>query len=207
MNIGLMGGTFDPIHNGHLMVAEEARTRLGLSEVIFIPAGQPWLKWLKVNRTISAAEHRVEMVRLAIADKPYFNLSTVEIDRGGPSYTIDTLADLRSKMCDEDRLILILGWDSMAELTRWLEPARLVSMCYLAVAPRPRFPPPDIRALNRAIPGLSRRVTLMEGPNLDISSSDIRDRVARGLSIRHLVPQAVDEYIKLHKLYAVESIK
>ena len=202
MNIGVIGGTFDPIHNGHLMIAEEARTRLNLAEVLFIPAGQPWLK---TDRPISEAEHRVQMVRLATADRPYFRLSTIEIERGGPSYTVDTLTELQAQLRAEDKLFLILGWDSLAELVQWLEPSRLVKMCYLAVVPRLGYPRPNLKALNRAIPGLSRRVTLMEGPQIDVSASEIRDRVARGLSIRHLVPEPVNRYIKEHKLYIVQN--
>ena len=113
MNIGVMGGTFDPIHMGHLLVAEEARTRLQLAEILFVPAGIPWLK---TDRPISDAWHRMEMVRLAIADKPYFKISTVEIERAGPSYTVDTIADLRGQIGAEDELFLILGWGSLAEL-------------------------------------------------------------------------------------------
>lgn len=109
MNIGVLGGTFDPIQKGHLLLAEEARARLDLAEVIFVPAGQPWLK---TGSTISAAEHRVEMVRLAIADKPYFKLSTMEIERAGPSYTVDTIAELQTQLGAGDELFFIMGWGS-----------------------------------------------------------------------------------------------
>jgi nicotinate-nucleotide adenylyltransferase len=198
MNIGVLGGTFNPIHKGHLVLAEEARTRLNLMVVRFIPAGQPWLK---VDSPISLAEHRVQMVRLAITDKPYFSLSTTEIERDGPSYTVDTIAELQAEVGAGDELFLILGCDILDELPQWREPARLIEMCHLVVAPRPDYPRPDLKSLERAIPGISRRVMLMDGPIIDISASVIRERVTRGLSIRHLVPEPVNGYIKQHNLY------
>ena len=198
MNIGVLGGTFDPVHNGHLIVAEEVKTRLNLVEIIFVPAGQPWLKAAK---PISPAEHRLQMLRLAIADKPYFKLSTIEIERTGPSYTIDTITELRDKFGSEDELFFILGWDSLAELPQWREPSRLIKMCYLVAVPRPGYPRPKLKTLEVIIRGLSQRVMLMKKPEIDISASAIRERVARGLSIRHLVPEPVNRYIKEHGLY------
>lgn len=198
MNIGVMGGTFDPIHLAHLAVAEEARARLNMAEILFVPAGQPWLK---PDTYISPAEHRVNMLRLAIADKPYFKLSTVEIERAGPSYTVDTIAELKGELDAGDELFFILGWDSLSELPKWREPSRLVRMCRLVVAPRPGCSAPDLKSLEAAIPGLSQRVTIMDKPEIDISASEIRERVARSLSIRHLVPEPVDRYIKEHGLY------
>ncbi len=198
MNIGVMGGTFDPIHNGHLAVAEEVRSRLDLDVTLFMPAGQPWLK---VDNPVSPAEYRVHMVRLAIADKPYLELSTVEIERPGATYTVDTMAELQAQLGAENDLFFILGWGSLAELPQWKEPSRLITMCHLVVVPRPGYPRPDLKALEALIPGLSRRVILMEKPEIDISASEIRDRVVQGLSISHLVPEPVARYIKRHKLY------
>jgi nicotinate-nucleotide adenylyltransferase len=198
VKIGVIGGTFDPIHNGHLLIAEETRAELNLAQVLFVPAGQPWLK---TNSPMGAAEHRLEMVRLATADRASFRLSTVDIDRPGPSYTIDTLADLQSQFGAGARLFFILGWDSLAELPRWREPSRLVKLCRLVAVPRPGYPPPDLNSLEAAIPGISKRVTLLDRPKLDISATVIRERVARGLSIRHLVPEVVERYIKQNKLY------
>jgi len=198
MNIGVLGGTFDPVHIGHLILAEEVRARLNLAEILFVPAGQPWLK---VDSPISPAEHRVEMVRLAIADKPYFKLSTMEIERAGPTYTVDTIAEIKARLEAGDELFFILGWDNLAELSLWREPSRLIIMCRLVAVPRPDYPLPDLKALEASIPGLSQRVTLMDKPEIDISASAIRDRVAQGLSIRRLVPEPVDEYIGQHKLY------
>lgn len=201
MNIGVLGGTFDPIHIGHLILAEAVRARLNLAEILFVPAGQPWLK---VDSPISAAEHRVEMVRLAIADKPYFKLSTMEIERAGPTYTVDTIAELKAQLGAGDELFFILGWDNLAELPRWWQPSRLITMCRLVAVPRPGYPVPDLEALEASIPGLSQRVTLMDKPEVDISALAIRDRVAQGLSIHRLVPMPVERYIKEHKLYLTQ---
>jgi len=201
MNIGVLGGTFDPIHMGHLILAEEVRARLNLAEILFVPAGQPWLKG---GSPISSARHRVEMVRLAIADRPYFKLSAIEIERSGPTYTVDTIAELKTQLGVGDELFFILGWDSLADLPRWWQPSRLVAMCRLVVVPRPGYPAPDLKALEAGIPGLSQRVTLMDKPEIDISASAIRERVAQGLSIHHLVPEPVGEYIKQHKLYLMQ---
>ncbi len=200
MNIGVIGGTFDPIHNGHIIVAEEARTRMNLAETLFVPAGLPWLK---TASPILPAKHRAKMVRLAIADKPYFKLSAVDIERAGPSYTVETIADLQGQIGAEDELFLILGWDSLAELPQWQEPSRLITMCRLVVVPRPGYPRPKLKSLEASIPGISQQAMLLDGPEIDISASNIRERVAKGLSVRHLVPEPVNRYIKEHKLYSV----
>jgi len=201
MNIGVLGGTFDPIHMGHLLVAEEARARLNLTETLFMPAGQPWLK---PNNVISPAEHRVEMVRLAIADRPYFKLSTMEIERTGPTYTVDTIAELQSQIGAGDELFFILGWDNLNQLPQWHEPSRLVKMCRLVAVPRVDSPTPDLDSLEAAIAGLSQRVILLDTPQIDINASEIRRRVARGQSISQLVPEPVERYIQEHRLYVRE---
>jgi len=198
MKIGVMGGTFDPVHEGHLIVAEEVRTRLGLSEVIFVPAGQPWLK---TSHSISPAEHRFRMLALAIADNAHFKLSAIEIERGGSTYTFETIAELRSQLGDGDEIFFILGWDSLSLLPQWREPPRLFEMCHLVAVPRPKYPLPDLEAMENLLPGISQRVVMMDKPEIDISSSAIRDRVKEGLSIHHLVPESVEEYIGEHKLY------
>jgi len=198
MKIGVLGGTFDPIHNGHLAVAEEVRSRLSLSEILFVPAGRPWLKG---DTPISPAKHRVEMVRLAVADKPYYKVSTMEIDRAGPSYTVDTMGELRAKIGAGDELFFILGWSSLAELPQWKEPARIIELCKLVAVPRPGYLRPDLRSLETSIPGLGQRVTILDKPEVDISASDIRERVAKGLSISGLVPEAVERYIREKGLY------
>ncbi len=198
MNIGVLGGTFDPIHKGHLIIAEEARGRLNLAEILFVPAGQPWLK---MNSPISAAEHRVQMVHLAIADKPCFKLSTMEIERAGPTYTVDTIAELRAQLGAGEEFFFILGWDNLTELPQWKEPSRLVKMCHLVAVPRPGCPPPDLDSLEAIVPGLTDSTIILDLPEIDISASEIRQRVAQGLPIDHLVPEAVDKYIREHRLY------
>ena len=194
----ILGGTFDPIHCGHLGIAEEVMARLSLAQVLFIPTGQPWLK---VDRAISPAVHRVEMARLAISSHHHFKLSTMEIDRPGPSYAVDTLASLQSELGAETRLFFILGWDSLAEFHKWKDPARLVQMCQLVAVPRPGSRPPDISALESAVIGISLRVIMLDIAVIDISASDIRRRVAQGLSISELVPKAVERYVLEQRLY------
>ena len=202
MNIGVLGGTFDPIHMGHLIIAEETRVRLALAEVLFIPAGEPWLK---TNNYISPAEHRVQMVRLAIAGEPSFKLSMMEVERPGPSYTVDTIAELKGQIRAGDKLFFILGWDNLMQLPQWREPSRLAQMCCLVAVPRVGYPPPDLNTLEAAIPGLSQSIVMLDAPQIEISSSEIRSRVARGLSIHHLVPEPVEKYIRQHGLYIAQK--
>jgi nicotinate-nucleotide adenylyltransferase len=197
MKLGVLGGTFDPIHNGHLAVAEEVRKRLELDEILFMPTGQPWLK---AGKPLTKAEHRMEMVRLAIAGRAYCKLSTMEIDREGPSYTVDTMAELKNQRGD-DELFFILGWDSLAELPKWREPDGIIRLCQLVAVPRPGHKRPDLNVLEKSIRGLSERVTVLDKPEVDISASDIRERVARGQSIGGLVPEAVERYIREEGLY------
>ncbi len=201
MNIGVLGGTFDPIHMGHLIIAEEVRARLDLDEVLFVPAGQPWLKLNNAN-AISPPRHRLEMARLAIAGEPAFKLSTMEIDRPGPSYTVDTMAELSGQVGAEGKLYFILGWDNLNQLPKWHQPLRLVELCRLVPVRRVGFASPDLDSLEAAVPGLSQSLVMLDTPQIEISSSEIRQRVARGLSIHQLVPEPVERYIIEHKLYA-----
>ena len=198
MKIGILGGTFDPIHSGHLAIAEAARKRLGLAEVYFIPAAQTPFK---DSANVSAVEHRLNMVRLAIASYPYFKLSTVEVDRPGPSYTVDTISELREKIGSENELYFIIGLDSLSQFSRWREPARIIRMCRVVAVPRPGYSVPDKKALEDAIPGISGRLTILDEPKLDISATEIRQRVKRGEPITDLVPDSVAEYIRKEKLY------
>jgi nicotinate-nucleotide adenylyltransferase len=200
VNIGVLGGTFDPVHIGHLVIAEEARINLGLSEVLFVPAGQPWLK---LDRNITPAVHRVEMVRRAIADNPYFKLSTLEVERPGSSYTVDTLTMLRKQLGSEASFFFILGRDTLAELPLWKEPQKVVQLCRLVVPPR--LGSRDLKHLEKAIPGLLDKVIQLDMPVIGISSSEIRQRLAQGLSIRYLVPPGVEKYITEHKIYSTSA--
>lgn len=196
MNIGVLGGTFDPIHIGHLIVAEEARVRLGLKEVIFVPAGQPWLKQ---GSNITPADHRVEMVRRAIAGNPHFRLCVIEIERPGPSYTVDTMMELRRHIDREASLFFILGRDTLVDLHLWKEPEKLVQLCRLVVAPR--LGSRDLKHLKQSMPRLLDEIMQLDMPVIDISSSAIRDRVSQGLSIRYLVIEGVESYIAGHGIY------
>jgi nicotinate-nucleotide adenylyltransferase len=198
MDIGVLGGTFDPVHVGHLIIAEEARIKLGLSQVVFVPAGQPWLKQ---DSDISSGEHRLEMIRLAIAPNAFFRASTVDLERPGPSYTVDTLADLKRELGQEGNLYFILGLDALAGLPTWKEPQKIVELCYLVAAKRAEAMDVDLDSLERSIPSISSRVIILDNPLIDISSSDIRQRVAEGKSIHEMVPEAVERYIREKRLY------
>jgi len=203
MNIGVLGGTFDPIHIGHLKVAEEAIARLDLPRILFMPAGQPWLKLNNAN-AISPVPHRLEMVRLAISSNPRFKLSTLEIERSGPTYTVDTIAQLQSQIGAGDEIFFILGWDNLMQLPQWHQPQRLIEMCRLVAVPRVDFPLPDLPALEKELPGIKERVILFDKPRIDINASEIRRRAAQGKSISDFVPKAVESYIKEHSLYVTE---
>ena len=198
MNIGVLGGTFDPIHSGHLVIAEAARLKFDLSRVIFVPAGQPWLK---TDRKITPSIQRVGMVRLAIAGKADFEVSTVEIDRPGPSYSVDTVSILSQRLGAAARIFFLVGWDSLAELPQWQEPGRLIQLCTLVAVIRPGLSRPDLKLLESSVPGITKSVVWLDIPPINVSSSDIRDRVARGQSIHGLVPEDVESYIKENKLY------
>ena len=195
--IGIMGGTFDPIHVGHLAVAEEAREALVLERVLFVPAGQPPHK---LPGSVSPVRDRVAMVELAIAGNPAFELSTVEIERVGPSFTVDTVEALASAHRGTT-LHLILSAETFAELPSWHEPERLFEAARMAVVPREGYPAPDPAWLGRAFPGREDRVDYLGGPRLGLSSTALRTRVAAGRSIRYLVPPAVEAYIVDHHLY------
>jgi len=198
MNVGILGGTFDPIHTGHLILAEEARVQLKLGEVLFVPAGQPWLK---AGRSITPVFHRVEMVRRAIVDNPRFKLCTLEVERSGPSYTVDTLMALKEQMGAEANFFFILGRDTLADLPLWKEPDKLLQMCRLVAAPRVS-PGVDLDFLEVSLLGIRNNVIELDMPVIEISSSQIRQRLAQGLSIRYLVPDEVEKYIVEQELYS-----
>jgi nicotinate-nucleotide adenylyltransferase len=194
MNVGILGGTFDPVHTGHLLLAEQARDQLALDEVLFIPAGEPWRKG---HRAITPGEHRLTMLRLAIEGHDGFGMSDIELRREGPTYTADTLESLASERLD-DAFWFILGADALADLPNWREPERIVRHAMLAVAPR-EAQQVNVAALK--IPALAQRVTMFSCPRFDTSSTEIRQRVAAGQSIRYLVPDAVRRYIDEQGLY------
>jgi len=198
MKLGVMGGTFDPIHYGHLAAAEEARMQLKLERVLFAPVRIPPHK---PDEEILALEHRLAMVELAIASNPHFSLSRVDIDRPAPYYTIDTIAILREEwQVGRYDIHFIMGSDSFADILTWHRPQKLLELCHLAVMARPGYEI-DLLALEASLPGASSRIQLLDMPFLDISSSDLRRRVGEGLSIKYLLPEAVESYIHAHHLY------
>ncbi len=192
MRIGVMGGTFDPIHIGHLVAASEVAHRFRLDRVVFVPTGQPWQK---SDRHVSAPEDRYLMTVIATAADPRFEVSRVDIDRDGPTYTVDTLRDIRAEMGEEHDYHFITGADALGEILSWREPDEVLRLAHLVGVTRPGHVLAD--------PGLAPgRVTLLEIPALAISSSDIRARVARGEPIRYLVTPGVEAYIAKVGLYA-----
>jgi nicotinate-nucleotide adenylyltransferase len=194
---GVFGGTFDPIHLAHLAVAEAARDTFGLRRVLFIPAAQPPHK---IGREISVVEHRVAMVEAAVDGNPAFEVSRLEVERAGPSYTVDTLAAL-CEAAPGDHLALILSAESYSEFATWHEPRRILDIADLIVAPRVGYADADPDLLPRQFPDAPAAVAFMDGPRIRLSGSEIRQRAADGRSVRYLVPDAVAAYIGDHGLY------
>lgn len=194
--VGVFGGTFDPIHLGHLIAAEDARERLGLDEVLFIPAGQPWFK---AGAAVSAAQHRLAMARLAVKGNPRFRVSDIEIRRPGPSYTIDTLEALAAERPGAE-LYVLLGLDALREMRRWRDPGRVFAMARVVGMARPGASL-DFAELDAAAPDAVHRALIVDGPRVDISGTDIRRRIAAGLSVRYRLPSDVADYARRHGLY------
>lgn len=198
MKLGILGGTFDPIHIGHLIIAQEAAARVGLDEVLFIPTGQPWMK---AGRPVSPAHHRMEMLSLALECNPQFKASSIEIERPSPSYTVDTLIALQEGVARGSALFFILGMDSIQNLHRWHQPERLFDLCTLLVVSRPGHTDFDWASLDRIRPGARDKVNFIEGPYIGISGAEIRRRVSQGLPITYWLPRAVERYIYEKGLY------
>ena len=196
MRLGVLGGTFDPAHTGHLVLAEQAREQLRLDRVLWVPAGDPWRK---AGEPVSAAEDRLAMVQLAIDGNDAFEVSTTELDRPGPTYTLDTLRQLHGEYAAEE-LVFLMGLDALWDLPNWHRPAELVRLALLGVARR-GDEQPRLAELERQLPGLEERVRWVKMPRLDISGTELRRRAAEGQSLRYLVPPAVADYIDEHHLY------
>jgi nicotinate-nucleotide adenylyltransferase len=196
--LGLLGGTFDPIHCGHLVIAEEARVRLDLAEVRFVPAGQPPHKR---PDAVSPAADRLAMVRLAIAGNPAFTVSTLEIERAGPSYTVDTVRQVAQTEGPDVHLHFIVGGDALPDLLSWYAPDRLLDLCTLVVVRRPEVQPVDLRDLQERLPALEKKLILLDGPQFAVSGTEIRQRMNTQLPIRYQVPEAVWAYVREHGLY------
>ncbi len=197
--VGIMGGTFDPVHYGHLYIAECSRHRFGLEQVIFIPSGQPAHK----KRTdILDPVHRLQMIRLAIASNPFFSVSTGEIDRPGPTYAVDTLEQLHQESHGVKEYFFITGADAILEILTWKDVTRIFELCRFIAVTRPGY---SLTALNRVLQDLTAgqqaRIHLHETSGILISSTDIRERVIAGEPIKYLLPEGVEKYIEAHKLY------
>jgi len=194
--LGLMGGTFDPVHHGHLWAAEDSRLRFGLDAVVFLPCGQAPHR---PDEAITPAEHRYAMAVLATAGNPYFAVSRTEIERPGPSYTIDTVREYRAHHGPGTELFFITGADAVLQILSWHEPEALLRECRLIAVARPGH---DLSLLADHL-GADRaaRIAVVDMRSLDISSTEIRQRVAAGLSVRYLTPDPVCDYIAKHSLY------
>ncbi len=212
--IGVIGGTFDPVHYGHLVIAEEVYAALELDKMVFVPTGQPPHK---PDRVVTASQHRLAMLERAIAGNPHFSLSRVDVDRPGPSYTVETLGLLRRQWEAEGipgvgyvedvkqiELYFVLGWDSLEYLLTWYDPAGILAQLdYLVAIKRPRYNEDIayIDALEKRLPGLKQRLVIVPAPQLDISSTDLRMRVAQGRPIKYQLPESVEQYIVQYGLY------
>ena len=193
MRLGLMGGTFDPIHLGHVLAAEEALERCRLDEVWFVPAGRPWMK---EGEEVSAAHHRINMATLAVSSNPRFSVSSIEVDREGLTYTVDTLEELNREDTSRE-LFLIVGADSLVQMDRWKEPERIRELCRIVAVPRPGYDAPNTAGGADE----STRVIFLEAPLTAISATEVRERVSKGLPVGDWVPEAVEAYIRRHGLY------
>ena len=194
MRLGVFGGTFDPVHVGHLLAAEQAREQLQLDRVLFVVAGQPWLK---ADQPVTEAHHRVRMVEMAIEGNPYFKSSSLELRREGPTYTVDTLEEVAARTTAE--VYLIVGADAVTEMERWHNPRRVLQLAMIAVVTRPGINgrlPASLAAFGCCVD--------VHCPPVGVSSTDVRARVASGRTIRYMVPHAVEEYIVANGLYADE---
>jgi nicotinate-nucleotide adenylyltransferase len=193
--LGIMGGTFDPIHYGHLVTAEEALHQFDLDRVIFVPTGSPWMK---EHEVVSPAEDRYLMTVIATASNPRFRVSRIEVDRDGPTYAVDTLRSLKTELGFDADLFFITGGDAVLEIFQWKEPQELFDLAHFIAATRPGY---DIAAFESHAPNHHPRITVMSIPALAISSTDIRTRVAKGRPIRYLVPEGVNSYVQKAGLY------
>ncbi len=196
MRIGVLGGTFDPIHLGHLIIAEEARDRLDLEEVCFVPARDPWMK---AGQPLTSGHDRLSMARLAMEDNPFFRVSTLELERPGPSYTVDTLRELQEDYGPEAQLFFILGSDAFVRFDEWKDTEGILGLATLVVVDRPGATA-SAEAIDQQV-GNAGSVERVRGVHLEISAKDIRRRVAAGASIRYLVPEPVERYIYARGLY------
>jgi nicotinate-nucleotide adenylyltransferase len=190
-----MGGTFDPIHYGHLVTAEAALSEFHLGEVVFVPTGQPWMK---EGRDVVSPEDRYLMTVIATSSNPRFWVSRIEIEREGPTYTIDTLQEIREQSEEDVDLFFITGADAILEIFQWKDPEEVLQLAHFIAATRPGY---DVARFEREAPTSHPNISVLNVPALAISSSDVRQRVREGRPIRYLVPEGVQTYIEKRRLY------
>lgn len=195
MKLGIMGGTFDPIHLGHLAAAENARYYLGLDLILFMLSAQPPHKDYQM---VSPAPHRLRMVELAIADNSWFKASTLEMERQGASYTVDTLKELKQKL-ERPEVYFLMGSDSLFDLVNWYHYEEIASLCTLVSVSRPGFA--NEEALESVPASIRKKTIILEVPGLEISSTELKRRLQSGEPVRYLLPEAVAAYIEEHRLY------
>ena len=193
--IGVLGGTFDPIHMGHLAIARSARSFLDLDYILLIPAGQPWLRQVKPAEN---AYHRLAMTKLAAESEPWLLVSDIEVNRPGPTFTVETLEQLRNIHGDWTELYLIIGEDALKDLHRWRNPERVVKLAQVIGVKRPGVASVDLKKM---FPAEDQQPIILEGPLLDISAMEVRERIAAGRPIDQLVPESVETYINSNNLY------
>ena len=196
-SVGILGGTFDPIHYGHLTLAEDAMFRAGLAKIIFVPAARPPHK---DNYRVQSSEHRVAMVKHAINYNPKFELSTIELERTGPSYTVDTVYDLKQKYSTSD-LYYIMGLDAFLTLYEWKEADRLVNLCRFIILTRPGYNRAEAELASAWPAGSRPNFSIIELRQVDISSQELRSKILKREAITGLVPRSVEQYIKTNRLY------
>lgn len=198
--VGVLGGTFDPVHYAHLAIAEEVYHALKLKRVVFVPAGQPPHK---LGCHVTPVEQRVQMLERAIAANEHFALSLVDVQRTGPSYTVDTLRLLHEEWGPRTELYFVIGGDSLRDLPTWYDPAGVIAQAIIVALLRPGYDGSEHSRSELAarLPGIQQRLITLEGPRMDISSTDLRQRVAEGRPIRYQTPDVVEHYILRHSLY------
>lgn len=198
IRLGLYGGSFDPVHLGHLLLAETCREACELDRVLFLPCGQ---SPHKPRGAIASGKQRAEMLELAVAGDPRFGVCRIELDRAGPSFTVETLRQLHAEQPDEE-LFFLMGADSLTDLPLWREPQAILELVTIVAVNRGHRPPPDWASLeSRLGPNVRDRVRPVEMPAIDLSATDIRERVRLGRSLRFRVPRAVEEYIRQNGIY------
>ena len=197
--VGILGGTFDPVHRGHLEIAELARDRAGLDRVIFIPAGQPRLKTAEPT---ASAEHRLAMLRLAVQGVPGFEVSDVELRRSGPTVTVETLRDLRADVGEDVAMVFILGLDVLAKFDEWIEPEGVVEAASLLAVSRPGYAGFDWDGFYERCPYAAGRVECIDSAAVDVSASELRRRLATGMPVAGLLSAEVERYVRENALYS-----